>query len=120
ALATLADGVSVITERIYSSRFKHVDELRRMGADILADGQTAVVRGVPALTGTLVEAADLRAGAALVLASLAAQGPSWIEGVHHIDRGYERLCEKLRGLGADIIRVAVGGDSLLPAHRAHA
>lgn len=120
ALATLADGVSIVTERIYSSRFKHVDELRRMGADILVDGQTAVVRGVPALTGTLVEASDLRAGAALVLASLAAQGTSWIEGVHHIDRGYERLCEKLRGLGADITRISVGGGSLLPVHRAHA
>lgn len=120
ALATLADGVSVVTERIYSSRFKHVDELRRMGADILVDGQTAVIRGVPALTGTLVEASDLRAGAALVLAALAAQGTSWIEGIHHIDRGYERFCEKLRALGADIARVAVGGDSLLPVHRAHA
>src|SRR5690606_32660664 len=72
AVTTLADGVSVITERIYTSRFKHVDELRRMGADVLVDGQTAVVRGVPELTGTVVESPDLRAGAALVIAALAA------------------------------------------------
>lgn len=120
ALAAVADGVSIITERIYTSRFKHVDELRRMGADILVDGQTAVVRGVPQLGGAPVEASDLRAGAALVLAALAAPGESWIEGVHHIDRGYEGFCAKLEGLGADVVRCSGVDPSVEMARRAHA
>ena len=119
-LAAVADGVSVIAERIYTSRFKHVDELMRMGADIMVDGPTAVVRGVSQLTGAAVEASDLRAGAALVIAGLAARGETWVEGVHHIDRGYEDFCRKLRGLGAHIERVPAREARAEPARRAHA
>ena len=112
ALLTQADGTSIVTETVYSSRFKHVDELRRMGADITVEGRVAVVRGPRALTGARVEASDLRAGAALVIAALAAEGDTVIEGVRHIDRGYENLAGKLRGVDADV--------SLVPAGEAYA
>jgi len=105
ALMTVAEGTSVITETIFENRFKHVMELRRMGADIRLEGQTAVVKGVPALSGAYVEATDLRAGAALVLAALAAENGTVLERVEHIDRGYERLENKYNALGARIIRV---------------
>jgi UDP-N-acetylglucosamine 1-carboxyvinyltransferase len=101
---SLADGVSVIKETIFEGRFKHVDELCRMGADIRVDLNTAFIRGVPQLYGTTVEATDLRAGAALVIAGLAAQGRTVVEQVHHIDRGYERIEEMFRLLGGDIVR----------------
>jgi UDP-N-acetylglucosamine 1-carboxyvinyltransferase len=101
---TIAQGTSVITETIFENRFKHVDELTRMGAKIKVEGRTAVIRGVPKLTGAAVAAPDLRAGAALVLAALAAHGVSEIESVYHIDRGYERIEEQLKTLGAKIIR----------------
>ena len=104
AMLTQANGTSIVTETVYSSRFRHAEELRRMGADIVVEGRVAVVRGPSALTGARVEASDLRAGAALVIAGLAAEGETVIEGVRHIDRGYERLVEKLRGVGADIER----------------
>lgn len=104
ALTCIANGTSVITETIFESRFKHAEELRRMGAKIKTEGRTAVVKGVNSLSGALVEVSDLRGGAALVLAALAAEGTSVIEGIHHIDRGYERLDEKLRLLGARIER----------------
>ena len=121
AVAALSSGVSIITERIYSSRFKYVDELRRMGADIVVDGPTAVIRGVPALSGAAVEAPDLRAGAALIIAGLAAHGESWMDGTHHIDRGYDDFCRKLRALGADVERVdAADGRAVSAARRAHA
>ncbi|HEY8417531.1 MAG TPA: UDP-N-acetylglucosamine 1-carboxyvinyltransferase [Limnochordales bacterium] len=114
ALLSLAAGASIISETVYTSRMKHADELRRMGADIVVDGQVAIVRGVRRLTGALVEASDLRAGAALILAGLAAEGETLVEGVHHVDRGYEAIEEKLRLLGADIRRLAedvpVAGD----------
>jgi len=104
SLLTVAKGTSIITETIFENRFKHVDELMRMGAKIKVEGRTAIIRGVSKLTGTMVAAPDLRAGAALVLAALAAEGVSEIEQVYHIDRGYEQLEQKLQLLGANIIR----------------
>ena len=104
ALMTVAKGPSVITETVFENRFMHVDELRRMGANIRIDGRIAMVDGVPHLTGCPVTATDLRAGAALVVAGLAAEGCTQIASVHHIDRGYDRIVEKLQGLGADISR----------------
>jgi len=105
ALMTVAEGRSVIRETIFESRFGYVDELRRMNADIKAEGDAAVINGVPKLTGAPVEALDLRAGAALVIAALAANGTSEIAGVASIDRGYEDLEAKLNALGGDVKRV---------------
>ncbi|WP_094547566.1 UDP-N-acetylglucosamine 1-carboxyvinyltransferase [Petroclostridium xylanilyticum] len=105
SVLTLARGTSIISETIFENRFKHVEELMRMGADIMVDGRVAVIRGVEKLTGANVNAMDLRGGAALVIAGLAAEGSTVIEGVHHIDRGYEKIEDKLRLLGADIKRV---------------
>lgn len=107
ALLTIADGVSIITETLYENRFKQIGELNRMGAKIHQEGDIAVVTGVTHLTGTQVKASDLRAGAALVIAGLQAQGVTEIYDLHHIDRGYERLVEKLSGLGAKIDRIPV-------------
>lgn len=104
SMLTVAKGTSIITETIFENRFKHVDELTRMGAKIKVEGRTAIIRGVTKLTGAIVDAPDLRAGAALVLAALAAEGYSEIEHVYHIDRGYEALEAKLKALGAHIIR----------------
>ena len=106
ALASVAEGSSIIKETVYTSRMKHADELRRMGADIVVDGSVAVVRGVERLTGAVVEAPDLRAGAALVLAGLAADGETVVEGLEHIDRGYELFEEKLQAVGAEVRRMA--------------
>ncbi|RKP55623.1 UDP-N-acetylglucosamine 1-carboxyvinyltransferase [Cohnella endophytica] len=103
-LLALSDGVSVIKETIFEGRFKHVDELCRMGADIRVDLNNAFIRGVPQLYGTTVEATDLRAGAALVIAGLAAQGRTVVEQVHHIDRGYDRIEEMFRLIGGNISR----------------
>ncbi len=103
AAMCLADGASVIRENIFD-RFRYVDELRRMGADIRVERETAIIRGVPQLTGAPVEVTDLRAGAALVIAGLAASGRTEIYGLDIIDRGYENLEEKFRNLGADIAR----------------
>jgi UDP-N-acetylglucosamine 1-carboxyvinyltransferase len=104
-LLCLAEGTSTITEGIYDSRFAYVDELKRMGALIKVEGRMAVVEGTQALTGAPVKALDLRAGAAVVLAALAAKGSSEIYNLKYIDRGYEDFEEKLRSLGADITRV---------------
>ena len=104
ALMTTAEGTSIICETIFENRFMHVQELARMGADISLDGNTAVVKGVPALSAAPVMATDLRASASLVLAGLAAEGETEISRVYHIDRGYERIEEKLQKLGADIER----------------
>jgi UDP-N-acetylglucosamine 1-carboxyvinyltransferase len=104
---SVATGVGIVSENIYAGRFRYVDELRRMGANIATEGHHAVVRGVESLSGTTVRAPDIRAGAALVLAGLAAEGESTITGVEHIDRGYERLDEKLRSLSAPIERLDV-------------
>lgn len=101
---SLADGLSVIKETIFEGRFKHVDELARMGADIRVDMNSAFIRGVPRLYGATVEATDLRAGAALVIAGLVAHGVTVVEQIHHIDRGYDRIEEMLTRLGASVIR----------------
>ena len=105
ALMTVGNGISAVTETVFENRFMHVDELRRMGADIVVEGRRALVRGVPFLQGAFVRATDLRAGAALVLAGLAARGETEVGELHHIDRGYDHLVEKLKGLGASISRV---------------
>jgi UDP-N-acetylglucosamine 1-carboxyvinyltransferase len=105
ALATQAEGTSAITETIFENRFLHASEMMRMGAHISIEGHTATVRGPAALSGTVVQASDLRASAGLVLAGLVANGETIIERVYHIDRGYEGIVEKLRGVGADIERV---------------
>ena len=105
ALMTLAQGTSVITENIFENRFLHAAELKRMGADIKVDGNKAVVKGVESLKGAPLMATDLRASASLVLAALAAQGESRVSRIYHLDRGYERLDEKLKALGARIERV---------------
>lgn len=104
ALLSLAQGRSTITETVYESRFSYVNELNRMGANILVEGRTAVISGVKRLTGAAVEATDLRAGAAMLCAGLAAEGESEISNIHHLDRGYEGIVEKLKGLGAQISR----------------
>jgi len=105
ALLTLSEGDSVITETVFENRLRHVAELSRMGADIRVKGNNAIVRGVPLLSGAPVVATDLRASAALVLAGLAAQGMTTIQGLHHLDRGYDNLEAKLQKLGARIQRV---------------
>ncbi len=107
ALATQAEGASVITETIFENRFLHASEIVRMGADIAIDARRAVVRGPSQLSGTTVQASDLRASAGLVLAALVASGETIIERVYHIDRGYEHIVEKLSGVGADIERLHV-------------
>lgn len=104
ALLCLADGSSRITETVFENRFMHVQELQRLGAEIAVDGKLAVVKGVPALQGAPVMASDLRASAALVVAGLAAQGTTEVHRVYHLDRGYERIEEKLAPLGARIRR----------------
>ena len=105
SLLTKAEGTSVIVETVFENRFMHTEELARMGADINVNGRVAVVRGVPELLGARVQATDLRGGAALILAGLAAKGETEISLIHHIDRGYENLETKLCHLGADIRRV---------------
>ena len=104
-LLALADGTSIISESIWSNRFRYAEQLNRMGADIKADGQLAVIQGVEQLKGAPVKADDLRAGAAMIIAGLAASGVTEIEDILHIDRGYEYVVEKFRGIGADIKRV---------------
>jgi len=105
ALATQAEGVSLVKENIFENRFMHVQELVRMGANIKVDGHTATVRGATRLSAAAVMCSDLRASASLVLAALAADGQSVLDRVYHMDRGYERIEEKLRGVGAQIERV---------------
>ena len=105
ALVTVADGASILTETIFENRYMHVPELARMGADITVKGRSAVVRGVPKLHGAPVMATDLRASMSLVIAGLAAEGETIVRRVYHLDRGYERLEEKLQAVGADIERV---------------
>lgn len=105
AMLTIADGTGLVTETVFENRFMHVDELKRMGACIKVDGRTSIVEGVPSLNGCQVKATDLRAGAAMVLAGLVANGETEVSYIHHIDRGYDNLVEKLCGLGADICRV---------------
>ncbi|MFN5703197.1 MAG: UDP-N-acetylglucosamine 1-carboxyvinyltransferase [Gammaproteobacteria bacterium] len=106
AMNCIADGVGVIKETIYENRFMHMNELQRLGADLKIDGHTAIVRGVQVLTGAPVMATDLRASASLVLAGLVAKGETVIDRIYHLDRGYENIEEKFRGLGARIKRVS--------------
>ena len=101
-LLSVAQGTGVIVETVFENRFLHVGELNRMGANIRIDGRTSVIQGVPQLTGAKVHAADLRGGAALILAGLSAGGVTEIDGVEHIRRGYDRIVEKLSRLGAEI------------------
>jgi UDP-N-acetylglucosamine 1-carboxyvinyltransferase len=109
ALATQAEGTSVVTETIFENRFMHASELVRMGANISVDGRRATVRGPSKLSGTTVQASDLRASAGLVLAGLVASGETIIDRVYHIDRGYEQIVEKLCSVGADIERLHISG-----------
>ena len=104
-ILSLASGMSIVTEGVWDSRYRYVEELRRMGAQIQVDGKTAIVEGVESLTGAPVKACDLRAGAALVIAGLAANGTTEVEDIVHIERGYEHIVEKLTGMGARIRRV---------------
>jgi UDP-N-acetylglucosamine 1-carboxyvinyltransferase len=104
-LATQADGTSIITENIFENRFMHAHELVRMGANVKVEGSRAIVRGKTPLSAAAVLASDLRASASLVLAALVAEGESIIDRVYHIDRGYENIEEKLRGVGAQIRRI---------------
>jgi len=104
AMLTVSEGTGLVTETVFENRFMHVDELKRMGSNIKIDGRTSVVEGVPKLTGCQVKATDLRAGAAMVLAGLVADGETQVGYIHHIDRGYDHLVTKLCGLGADIRR----------------
>jgi UDP-N-acetylglucosamine 1-carboxyvinyltransferase len=108
SLLALSDGDSVITETVFENRMGHVPELNRMGADIRLKGNHAIIRGVPMLSGAPVMATDLRAAAALVVAGLAAQGKTTIQGLHHLDRGYDRLEQKLQQVGARLRRVQGG------------
>jgi UDP-N-acetylglucosamine 1-carboxyvinyltransferase len=107
ALATQAEGASVITETIFENRYLHASEMLRMGANVTVDGRRAVVHGPSPLTGTTVIASDLRASASLVLAGLVANGETTIDRVYHIDRGYEDIVKKLRGVGAQIVRLHI-------------
>jgi UDP-N-acetylglucosamine 1-carboxyvinyltransferase len=106
AMLCVGDGISVITDKIYPDRFMHVAELNRLGAGIRKEGPNAVICGVKELSGTDVMASDLRASAALILAGLIARGTTEVHRVYHIDRGYERMDERLAALGAKIERVS--------------
>lgn len=104
ALLSTVEGTSIINETVFESRFKHAEELKRMGANITINGNTAIIKGTDKLTGAIVEAKDLRAGAALILAALAAEGETTVEGACHVERGYEKIDENLRILGAEIVK----------------
>ncbi len=108
---TLAEGTSIITENVFESRYKYTDELKRMGADISIDGKVAIITGVDKLTGAVVKATDLRAGAALIIAGVSACGTTTIEEIVHIERGYEDIVGKLTALGADIRRISDSEDN---------
>jgi UDP-N-acetylglucosamine 1-carboxyvinyltransferase len=105
ALLTQAKGVSIIHERVFDNRMLYVGELRKMGAEIVNTGSSAIVSGPTKLSGTNVRALDVRAGAAVLLAALAAEGTTYIDEISHLDRGYEHLDSKLRALGANVERV---------------
>ena len=112
AFLTKTEGSSVVTDTIYGARFKHIDELRRMNATIKVEGRSAIVNGPVQLQGAKVKASDLRAGAALVIAGLMAEGVTEITGIEHIDRGYSHLEDKLSGLGATIWREELTPDEV--------
>ncbi len=108
ALLATARGSSVITETVFENRFMHVPQLQRMGCNISIEGRSALIKGPSPLTGATVKVPDLRAGAALILTGLAARGPTWIREIHHVDRGYHDIVDKLADLGARISRIKVG------------
>ncbi len=108
ALNSIAEGTALIQENIFENRFMHVNEMIRLGAKIEVDGHSAVVTGVPQLSGATVMATDLRASASLVIAGLVAEGETVVDRIYHLDRGYDRMEEKLRGIGADISRITEG------------
>jgi UDP-N-acetylglucosamine 1-carboxyvinyltransferase len=112
ALMSVADGASMVTETIFENRFMHVSELNRMGARINVHGASAIVRGVPTLSGAPVMATDLRASLSLILAGLSAEGETVVNRVYHLDRGFERLEEKLSACGAQVRRIK--GDDAEP------
>ena len=110
-LLSVANGTSIVSESVWDNRFKYIDQLIRMGANVQVDGTIAVFQGVPELTGAPVRADDLRAGAAMIIAGLIARGKTEIEDIIYIDRGYEDYVEKLRNVGADIYRKTITPDS---------
>jgi UDP-N-acetylglucosamine 1-carboxyvinyltransferase len=112
ACLCLARGTSMVNEGIWDNRYRYVDEFKRMGAKIQVDGKVAVVEGVERLTGAPLRACDLRAGAAMVVAGLAAKGTTEIGEIHYIERGYDDLVGKLRGVGADITIIACPDDEV--------
>ena len=112
ALLSIADGTSIVHEAVWDHRFRYIDELKRMGAVISVDGKIAVVEGVETLNGAPVKATDLRAGAAMIIAALSANGTTYIEDIEHIERGYEDIVEKFTNLGADI-KVVYTEDSVV-------
>lgn len=112
AVLCVAEGTSVLTEGVWDSRYRYVDEFRRMGAKIQVDGKVAVIEGVERLTGAPIHACDLRAGAAMVIAGLAAEGTTQIDGIYHIERGYEGIVEKLSAVGADIQMIATSEEEV--------
>lgn len=111
-LLCLADGTSIVTEGVWDNRFKYVDELRRLGANISVDGRVAIIEGIQKFTAAPVKATDLRAGAALVIAALCCEGVTEVEDIYHIERGYENIELKLRHLGADIKKIVMPDNSL--------
>jgi UDP-N-acetylglucosamine 1-carboxyvinyltransferase len=115
ALLSVVPGISIITDKVFPDRFMHAAELVRMGARIRREGPSAIVSGVPGLSGANVMASDLRASAALVLATLAAEGESVIRRIYHLDRGYDRLEQKLNDLGAGIVRRADAPENVPPS-----
>lgn len=115
AALAIAEGTSIITESVWDNRFRYVEELRRMGANISVDGKVAVIQGVEKLTAAPVKATDLRAGAAMIIAALAAHGTTYIEDIQYIERGYEDVVGKLSAVGADIRRITTGDDNVQTA-----
>lgn len=111
-LLSLCEGTSIVTEGVWDNRFKYVDELRRLGADISVDGRVAIIEGIKKFTGAPVKATDLRAGAAMIIAALAAEGTTEVEDIRHIERGYEDIELKLRKLGADIKKISIPNSAL--------
>jgi UDP-N-acetylglucosamine 1-carboxyvinyltransferase len=105
AMNAIATGTSRVTETIFENRFMHVQELNRLGANIVIEGNTATTEGVKSLSGAIVMATDLRASASLVIAGLAAQGETMVDRIYHLDRGYDRMEKKLAAVGANIVRV---------------
>lgn len=113
-LLSVANGTSILSESVWDNRFQYVGQLLRMGADIQVDGKIAVIEGVKKLTGVKVKATDLRAGAAMIIAGLIAEGETIVEDIQYIDRGYENVVEKFASLGADIRRVVTSDTDTVP------